>query len=218
MAKKIKQIGTLFALILGIAVLGKAQAVTSGNVDFSVTVNEAFDFRADGNNASGANTNFKRTAQAANGALGIILTIMDASPNINNSLLTQTVPFRIRSNRSYQLTATRAGTSTANSQDFDSSDIEMRIMFDARPSSPGVFTPGVDMGTNGWSLNTKKVSELSLTPQQIAAGDRVSLQGNNLSTNNFITGDLRFRVKRQYYTPTSMPFTEQVQIGISAKP
>ena len=225
MKNALKNIALMLALTCGFAAAASAQAVTSGTVDFSVIVNEAFDIRSNGAPVTN-NAGITGNSTALNSGLSATITVLDASPNANNAVLTANVPFRLRSNRSYQLTATRDGISTANAQDFDSSDIKMGIVFNGR-SGANVNIGGSDTPAAGWGVGGgNHVALLGTSGIKIATGDRISNQGNNRligafnGTANFATGNLVFSIKRQYYTPTPVgsPFLEQVQVAISAAP
>lgn len=228
MSKLLKNLALLLGLTFVFALAAQAQAVTSGTIDFSVAVPAAFDLRSNGaaTNLSGITV----TTQTANSALGITLSVADASPNINNNTLTANVPIRLRSNRSYQLTALRAVQDTSSNQLFDSSDIGMSISFSPR-SGARVNTLGSDSPATDWQTGgPNTVANLNGSGVQIATGDRISLQGNNAvlggnatGTDNFVVGSLNFRIKRQYYTPTpttpapdGTPYQQQISIGISA--
>ena len=208
----------MFVLMLSFGIAGNAQSITSGTVDFSISVAEAFDIRGNGVATTNDPGITGSTPQIPNNALGMVLTVLDASPNVNNAVLTANIPFRLRSNRTYQLTATRLNSTTANAQDFDASDIGMGISFNAR-SGARVNTGGSDAPATGWQVGGgNHVALLGLSGIQIATGSRISNQGNNTSSDNFITGNLNFTIARQYYTPTVTPFAEQVQVAISAAP
>ena len=169
-----KTISTFFAiaLVLMIGASINAQTISSGTVDFSVTVNPSFDIRS-GGAGTGLNGMVVSGGVNSNQALSASVTVADASPNIDNSVLTASVPIRLRSNAPYKLNATRTGTSTASATDFESSDIAMSIAFNAR-SGAQVNTSGADnvvsFGGNVGALTS------SATP--IANGARISNGGN----------------------------------------
>jgi hypothetical protein len=215
--KKITHILMAFALTIFVSAVANAQAITQGTVDFSVSVPDAFDIRSNGS-ATVAGGGLTATSQMANTPLGITLTLADASPNSNNAAQTAAVPFRLRSNRAYLLNATRSIQDAASNADFDSTDIGMSISFDAR-SGAKVNTSGSDSPATGWGVGGgNTVGNLSGSATTIASGARISLQGDNDSTDNFVTGNLNFSIARQYYTPTTSPFTQQVTVAIVAAP
>ena len=210
--KNITNIALSLCLVVIAAVAANAQAITTGTVDFSVSVPNAFDIRSNG--TATTSMGMSATAQTANNQLGITLTVADASPNVNNATLTANVPIRLRSNTAYQLLATRSGSSTANAQDFDSSDIGMYINSFVR--SGAQVAAGTDTPAGGWGAPGNNVAMLSGVGTQIVAGQRISNQGDNLSTNNYSTASLNFSIARQYYTPTVSPFLETVTVAIAA--
>lgn len=198
----------VFCLMVGGA--ANAQTVSSGTVDFSVTVASSFDIRS-GGAATGLNGMVVTGGVTANSALSALVTVADASPTIDNSVLTASVPIRLRSNAPYKLNATRTGSSTASATDFESSDIAMSISYVARAGAQ-VNTGGADnvLGAPG------NVGALSATATQIANGDRISNGGNTVSTDNFITANLNFSAPRAFYTPTVTPYQDQVTVSILA--
>ena len=214
MNKMIKMM-SVFALMLSAVVLANAQAVTNGTVDFDVSVQPAFDLRADG--PATASPGVSVNSQTANAALGTTITISDASPNVNNATLTASAPIRMRSNAQYKLTALRSGSSTPSGPDFESSDIKMGITYTTR-SGANVNTGGSDTAESGWGVSpTKTVGDLTGSALKIAGGDRISNGGNNLSTDNFVQASLNFSVARAYYTPINN-YTDQVTVAIVAGP
>lgn len=207
----------VFALMLGVVVLANAQAVTTGTVNFDVTVPNAFDLRSDGpgstNDPSAVTLG---GATTANQGLGATITIADASPNQNNAVLTASLPIRMRSNATYKLLATRTGASVPSAIAFESSDIKMGITYSAR-SGANVNTGGSDTVESGWSALTNSVGDLGMVGIKISGGDRISNGGNNLSTDNFNQASLNFSVARAYYTPINN-YTDQVTVAIVAGP
>ena len=215
MKNTLKTIALSLGLTLGFAVAAQAQAVPTGTVDFSVTVPEAYDIRSNGTVTVTAG--ITATAQTANNALATTLTVLDASPNVDNSILTANVPIRLRSNDAYLLTATRTGSSVAHPANFDSSDISMSISAITR--SGANVAAGTDTAQNGFGAPGKTVADLSGTATNIMTGSRISNQGNNdASSANFATGTLNFSIARQYYTANPVAFTEQVTVGIVGTP
>jgi hypothetical protein len=217
MKKMIISLALVVGLSLCLTVGANAQAITQGTVDFSVSVPAAFDIRSNG--SATVSSGVTASLGNANSALGMTLTVADASPNVSNAALTAAVPIRLRSNLTYKLTAFRANLDAASNADFDSSDIGMSISYNAR-SGAQVNTGGSDNPATGWQTGgNKTVADLNDSGVQIATGDRISLQGNNTASSpNFVTASLNFTIARQYYTPTSTPFTQQVTVGISAAP
>lgn len=204
----------LFAVFFA-TVAANAQAITQGTVNFSVSVADAVDLRAGGPATGNGIT--PGSSQAANAALNVLLTVGDASPNIDNSTLTAVVPIQMRSNKAYVLTAICNPCAAQSDADFDSSDIGMNIVFNTR-SGARVNTSGTDSNANWAPVDNKSVLSLS-GGQTIATGSRISLQGDNDSTDNTVTANLNFSVKRQYYTPTAgTPFTQTVTLGIAPQP
>ncbi len=198
----------VFCLMLGVA--ANAQTISSGTVDFNVTVAPSFDIRS-GGAGTGLNGMVVSGGVTANNALSATVTVADASPNIDNSVLTASVPIRLRSNAPYKLNATRTGISTASATDFESSDIAMNISFVARSGAQ------VEAGTDN-AIAVGNVGALSATAFQIANGARISTSGNTTSPDNFITANLNFSAPRAFYTPTpvGMPYQDQVTISILA--
>ncbi len=196
----------VFCLMLGNAV--NAQTISSGTVDFNVTVAPSFDIRS-GGPGTGLNGMTVTGGVTANSALSALVTVADASPNIDNSVLTASIPIRLRSNAPYKLNATRTGTSTASATNFESSDIAMTLVFDARSGAQ------VESGTDT-PLAVANVGALSSTATQIASGSRISTSGNTVSSDNFLTANLNFSTPRAFYTPTSTPYTDQVTVSILA--
>lgn len=195
-------------------VTANAQAVTTGTINFSVTVNDAFDLRSNGP-STGAGGFAATTPGVANQALGVILTVADASPNSGNNTMTASVPIRMRSNRDYALYATRNNTDSASAADFESSDITMGLTSVVR-SGLNVLA-GTDTPATGWATGGgKKVGDLTATQQKILDGSRISQAGNNLSGDNFATSSVEFSIARGYYTPTVTPYLEQVTLVIAA--
>ena len=203
----------MFVLMLSLGIAANAQSITSGTVDFSVTVLQSFDLRANGA-ATGSGITAS-PSQNANDPLAVILSVADASPNTNNATLTAAVPIRMRSNFAYKLQATRVTQDAVSPADFDSSDIGMSLAYNARGGAQ-VNLPGLDTPANGFGAPGKTVGDLSAVPLTISNGDRISNQGNNLSNDNFVGANLNFSVARQYYTPGT--FTQQVVVSISAQP
>ncbi|MCY7345213.1 MAG: hypothetical protein LH614_03250 [Pyrinomonadaceae bacterium] len=198
----------VFCLMLGVTVNAQA-SIDSGTVDFSVTVAPSFDIRS-----NGAGTGLNGMAVAvgiANSALSATVTVADASPNIDSSLLTASVPIRLRSNAPYKLNASRTGTSVPSGPNFESSDIGMSITYNARGAGL-VNTGGVDnvvaFGGN--------VGALAPAAVEIANGARISNGGDNSTPNNFITANLNFNAQRAYYTPTVSPYQDQITVSILA--
>ena len=202
----------MFVLMLSLGIAANAQSITSGTVDFSVTVLQSFDLRANGA-ATGSGITAS-PSQNANDPLAVILSVADASPNTNNATLTAAVPIRMRSNFAYKLQATRVTQDAVSPADFDSSDIGMSLAYNAR--SGAQVASGNDTPANGFGAPGNTVGTLSATPLTISNGDRISNQGNNLSNDNFVGANLNFSVARQYYTPGT--FTQQVVVSISAQP
>lgn len=198
------------AICLMVGASINAQTISSGTVDFSVTVNPSFDIRS-GGAGTGLNGMAVTGGVTANNALSATVTVADASPNIDNSVLTASVPIRLRSNAPYKLNATRTGTSVPSGIDFESSDIAMTIAYVAR-SGANVNTGGSD-SADAFGGN---VGALSSTATQIANGDRISNGGNTVSTNNFVTANLNFSAPRAFYTPTASPYTDQITVSILA--
>lgn len=196
----------VFCLMLGVA--ANAQTVSSGTVDFSVTVAPSFDIRSNGP-GTGLNGMTVTGGVTANSALSALVTVADASPNIDNSVLTASVPIRLRSNAPYKLNATRTGVSTASATGFESSDIAMNITFGGRTA------PQVEGGLDN-VIAVGNVGALSATAFQIANGPRISTSGNTVSTDNFITANLNFSAPRLFYTPTVTPYQDQVTVSILA--
>ena len=219
MKNTLKNIALMFALTLGCAVAANAQAITSGTVDFSVAVPEAFDLRSNGTVTGVGITN--SPAQSANTMLGVVLSVADASPNIDNSALTAAVPIRMRSNRSYRLQAARQTADAVSAQDFDSSDIGMSLSTPVR-SGAQVNAGGdtiIAPYTVGGGGNVGGLATGLSGGTTIVNGDRISNQGDNNSSDNFATATLNFSIARQYYTPTAgTPFTQKVTVSISAQP
>ena len=213
MNKMIKML-SIFALLMSAAVFANAQAITNGTVQFDVSVQPAFDLRTDG--AATGSSGVAVTSNATNTALGTTITIADASPNVNNSTLTATVPIRMRSNATYKLNATRSGSSTPSGPDFESSDIKMGITYSSR-SGANVDTGGSDAAEPGWGALTNSVGDLSATPTKIAGGTRISTGGDNTSINNFVQAALNFSVARAYYTPVNN-YADTVTVAIVAGP
>ena len=214
MNKTIKML-SVFALVLSAVVFANAQAVTSGTVQFDVSVQPAFDLRNDG--PATASPGVTVNTQTANGALGTTITINDASPNVNNATLTASAPIRMRSNATYKLTALRANGDSPSATDFEDSDIKMGITYTTR-SGANVNTGGTDAAEPGWgAAPTKTVGDLTGFAAKIAGGSRISNGGNNLSTDNFVKASLNFSVARAYYTPINN-YTETVSLAIVAGP
>ena len=178
----------VFCLMLGVAV--NAQ-IGAGTIDFNVTVAPSFDIRS-GGPGTGLNGMTVTNGVSANSALSALVTVADASPNIDNSVLTASVPIRLRSNAPYKLNATRTGGSTASATDFESSDIAMNITFVSGRTAPQV-EPGADN-----VIAVGNVGALSATAFQIANGARISTSGNTVSTDNFITANLNFSAPRLF--------------------
>lgn len=199
-------------------VSANAQAVTTGTINFNVTVNDAFDLRSNGaSTGTGTNGFTASTPGVANQALGVLLTVGDASPNSDDSTITASVPIRMRSNRTYRILATRATQDPASPINFDSSDISMALTPVAGRGAGSVLT-GSDAIATGWGVGGgKTVGDLSNSSLQILNGDRISEDGDNQSGDNFATSSVEFGIKRQYYTPTSgTPFTQQLTLVIAA--
>lgn len=214
-----KNIVLSLGVIFGLALAANAQAIPSGTVDFSVAVPNAFDIR--GNGTPTVTSGITTSGGTANNALGVTLTVIDASPNINNAALTANVPIRLRSNAAYQLTGIYNPTGgnpisiTPSNADLDASDIGMSITYNPR-SGARVNTGGTDTVVTGWQTGGgKTAADLDQFGVQISTGARISNQGTNLSTDNFETANLNFTIARQYYTPT-IGASGQVTITISA--
>lgn len=213
MNKMIKML-SIFALLISATVFVNAQAQTTGTVQFDVSVQPAFDLRANG--PATASSGVVVNAQTANDALGATVTVSDASPNAGDTDLTANVPIRMRSNATYKLTALRSGASVVSGADFESSDIKMEIAYSTRLGL-NVDTGGSDTIVSGWSGFSNSVGTLTPTAVKIAGGDRISTGGNNLSTDNFVAASLNFKIARAYYTPITS-YTDQVTVAIVAGP
>lgn len=226
----LKNIALSLGLTFGFAVAAQAQSgvgtITDGTVNFSVTVAGAYDIRSDG--TATVSTGVTVTSEAAqNAQMSTSLSIGDASPLVGTGVaanpLTASVPFRLRSNNAYQLQALRGTTSTPTSAnaDFDPSDIGMHIAFTPRASiSPNsrLNTAGSDTPAGNWgSVGLQSLADLT-TSTQIATGARISLEGDNLSNDNFTRGSLEFTIPREYYTANSTPFTTSVTVSILSNP
>jgi hypothetical protein len=198
----------VFCLMVGVA--ANAQTINSGTVDFNVTVLNSFDIRSGG---AGTGLNGMSVTGGVNdeAALSATITVSDASPNQDNSVLTASVPIKLRSNAPYKLNATRTGTSVASGPDFESSDISMSISFSARAGAL-VNTAGADSAT----AFAGNVGGLSSTATQIASGSRISNGGNTASNDNFVSANLNFSTPRAFYTPTAAPYTDKVTVSILA--
>lgn len=221
-----------FGLVVTLFVAAAANAQVTGNigspgmVNFSVTVPDSFDLRS-GGNATASDASITGTSHITNNALSMTLNFGDVSPNVNNSMLSVAVPIRLRSNRTYGVYASRTGTSTASLGDFESSDIGMGITYNARSGAlvdSGTDTPVTSWGSdpaaatvsNGVPTFSQKVDDLSATALKISNGSRISLGGDTTSTNNFVEANLRFAVKRQFFTATTSPYTDTVNVHIAA--
>ena len=198
----------VFCIMVGTA--ANAQTINSGTVDFNVTVLNSFDIRSGG---PGTGLNGMTVTGGVNdeAALSATVTVADASPNTDSSVLTASVPIKLRSNAPYKLNATRTGTSVASATDFESSDIAMSISFSGRAGAL-VNTGGSDSAT-AFGGN---VGSLSSTATQIASGSRISNGGNVTSNNNYVSANLNFSAPRAFYTPTTTPYTDKVTVSILA--
>lgn len=188
----------LFALAFAIFAVGAANAqnITSGTIDFSVTTPSAFDLR-----------------NTSNAALQDTVTFADAGPN-DTTALTKTVVIQLRSNADYQVTALRTGAATVADGDgarFDASDISVQVT--PSRTAGGLVNAGADTVNSGVTKLSDIVKGSGST--QLMFGDRISLQGDNNSS-NFMTASLKFDATHQYYTPET--YSEQITLGISAKP
>lgn len=220
---KIIKITLISALMLGAAIFANAQAVTTGTIDFNVTVAPAFDLRSDGAGSTTGTGISATGATTVNQALGATITVTDASPNVDNSTLVATLPIRMRSNAPYSLMGTRTGTSTVSRTDFESSDIRMVLTYTPRSSgalsSALVNASGTDTSVFTNAMRSANVGSLSSVATQIGFGDRISNGGNNSSTSNFIRASLEFSVDRAYYTPTTTgAYTDSVTLSIIGRP
>lgn len=229
---------SVFALLLAIAgVNAQTPYNTTGNspanagtVNFSVTVPKAADLRTDGG-ATADNGASVTTASASNDALLVNLNFSDASPNQANvtsvsPFMTATVPVRMRSNASYQVLAFRNGTLNATGAgDFKASDVGIGLINVTRTGT-GLNAAGTDTPngfqndpasatvTNGQPAYSKTLADIgtATSGDLLLSGDRISNGGDNTSTNNFNTAQIKLAVKPQYYTPGT--YTETLKVYI----
>lgn len=207
---------------------GNSEA-TAGIVNLSVTVPKAADLRT-GGLASAVNGAEVTTGSTENDKLIVSLNFTDASPNNSevsegSPFMSATVPIRMRSNFAYVVQATRAGNLASGPvEDFRASDVGFGVILAARSGAlvssgsdtAGAFgsDPSSATITNGQPTYSKSLNDIptGTSGTQIFGGDRISQGGDNTSTNNFNSADLRFSVKPQYYTPGT--YTETVKVFI----
>lgn len=242
--KKITTISLALCAMLLTAVFASAQtpynttgnsAGNAGSVGISVTVPKSSDLRT-GGAATPNNGASVTTASTANDALAVSLNFADASPNQSNVSATSpymyaTVPVRMRSNSNYEVFAFRAGTlNSTNIEDFRASDVGFAIINVTRGTG-GLHSAGTDTTTSGFGSDPTTAPIVNGLPSysktladvdtasgvtKILSGSRISQGGDNTSTDNFNTADLRFAVKPQYYTPGT--YTETVKVYIVTAP
>lgn len=206
-------------------------AANAGSVGLTVIVPKTADLRT-GGTATAVNGATVTTSSLANDALSASLTFADASPNQTNVSATSpymsaTVPIRMRSNSNYDVFVMRAGTLiSTNVEDFRASDVGFGIINVSRLTG-GLHFAGSDTVssgfgadptsapvTNGQPSYSKTLADVSTAAgvTKILSGARISNGGDNTSTNNYNSADLRFAVKPQYYTPAT--YTETVKVYI----
>ncbi len=201
-----------------------------GVVNISVNIPKAADLRTGG--AASGDFGATVTAQSnTNDALSVSLNFADASPNNTavsaaNPFMYATVPVRMRSNADYEVYAFRTGTLSSTAvEDFRASDVGFGVINVVRTGalvSSGSDTVTSGFGsdpisatiTNGQPTYSKSLADVptATTGTKILGGTRISQGGDNTSTNNFNSADLRFSVKPQYYTPGT--YTETVKVFI----
>lgn len=213
-------------------------AGNAGAVNLSVNVKSASDLRTGGvpTSAGGADV---LSASNENNALVVSLQFNDASPNQTDVMaaapfMTATVPIRMRSNDSYQVFAYRAGTmNNTAAEDFLASDVGFGVIdvvrtgslvaggsdtvepgFGSDPASAAVSNGEVSYSKSLADLDIVSTSSAPNTGTKIMSGDRISLGGDNTTTNNYISANLKFAVKPQYYTPTSSAISETISVYI----
>ncbi len=238
--KKLTNITFALLAVLFTSVFANAQTpyITTGNsaeeagsVGMTVTVPKTSDLRT-GGASTAVNGATVSTSSQANDALSATLTFTDASPNqtgvsATNRFMSAIVPIRMRSNSDYEVYAMRAGTlNSSNIQDFRASDIGFGIINVSRPTG-GLHFAGSDTVTSGFELDpttaavtngqpsfSKTLADVDMVAgvTKILSGNRISNGGDNTSTDNFNSADLRFAVKPQYYTPGEYSETVKVYI------
>ncbi len=162
----------------------------------------------------------------SNNSLSTTVALGSLSPAANNTLTTSTVSTRLRSNKAYVLSAqasaltftglattgggdtlaagdiafgitglTRSGTNVAAGTD---TIVTGPPSFDYRggyPAPTNGLTPFV-AGTNG-TLNNLASNT------QIQSGTRISVKGNNITSNNYVTETFGIALLSQYFTPNT---------------
>ncbi len=165
--------------------------------------------------------------------LTVTINFGEISPSNTNSIVKVTVPIAVRSNQAYRVRATYSGTTNANAQALQKSDIGFGLRnWRAMGSNSRVCSlphtfyapfsndPASSVSINPTTGRIQYVSDLAdvTTNTTILSGPRLSNGGNARATNDGYIFDAIFTITPQFYAAgtTSATITFTISAGPSA--
>jgi hypothetical protein len=213
--KYVKVISIIICCLFASTVVkSQTKTETTGTITLSINSLPSFDLRSGGNPQVTPSSGISASSQTPDTPLNTTITITNAAPTTaTGGGFTANVPIRLRSNAPYKLMASRSGNDSSSMANFDATDIKMGVTFSARNNNAVIS--GSDTPTTGFegTTATNTVGTLTHTPLQIANGSRISNRGNTISSDNFITANLNFRIPRQFYTP-GLTYSDTITVSI----